>query len=85
MLWCSRIYLVNTILLEVTFITPYFETKGSSAGKILGETPNKLAYKFFFLISVDLYKFGVKHLNFIHCIFNSCNLKKVRNLARCWL
>jgi hypothetical protein len=48
MLWCSRIYLVNTILLEVTFITPYFETKGSSAGKILGETPKKLAYKFYF-------------------------------------
>jgi len=32
-----------------------------------------------------LYKLEVKHLDFISCIPNSCNLKNVCNLARHWL
>ena len=73
---CTCVYSVNTILLEVIFIAPCSETKRSSAGKILGKTPKKLAFKFvFFLISQNLFKLEVKYLNFINCIFNDCNLK----------
>jgi hypothetical protein len=35
--------------------------------------------------SENLYKLEVKHLNFINCVFNSCNLKNVCSLARHWL
>ena len=45
------VYSVNAILIEVIFIGPCFETKVSLAGKILGKTPKKIAFKFYILIS----------------------------------
>jgi hypothetical protein len=69
----TYIYSVNTILWEVIFIALSFETKGSLAGKILGKTPKKLAFKSYFLLSENLYKLDVKNLNFLNCIINSCN------------
>jgi hypothetical protein len=82
----TYVYSVNTILLKVNFIATCFETEGLSASKILGKTPKKLAFKFyFFLISENLFKLEVKNLYFIYCIFNSCNLNCVYNLARNWL
>jgi hypothetical protein len=64
------------------FMTLFFETKGSSACKILVKTPQKLAFKRYFLIYENLYKLEVKYLNFENCISNSSNLKNVCNLAR---
>jgi len=35
--------------------------------------------------SKNLYKLEVKHLKFVNCISNNCNMKKVCYLARYWL